>query len=140
MTAKRHCNNHRSPLLPSSPRQDLPRSVNAVIRVPEQILSQGTRRYLQDRSKPEHYRVTKIMSFLSLLVAIFVAITACRASAQVIPILRLPTRISDFGTFTDAKPSFRYWGDRAVWGHTLGGIAQLPRMGGVELRGSMPRH
>jgi hypothetical protein len=80
-------------------------------------------------------------SFLwcSLVVAV-ITMTAYRASAQVVPVLRLPVRISAFATFTDAKPSFQYYGDRAVWGYTTGGIVQLPRIAGVEVRGSMLRY
>jgi hypothetical protein len=121
MTTKRHRNDHRSRPLPISRRQDLPRSVHALADGPANC-------------------ATKVMSFLGLFVVVLITLSACRASAQVIPILRLPMRISAFGTFTDAKPSFHYWGDRAVWGYTLGGIVQLPRIGGVELRGSMLRH
>jgi hypothetical protein len=85
-------------------------------------------------------RVTKVTSFVGLLAVVFIAMTAYRASAQVMPILRLPSRVSAFATFTDGKPSFHYWGDRAVWGYTLGGTLQLPRIAGVELRGTMLRH
>jgi hypothetical protein len=74
-----------------------------------------------------------------LSVVILIMMTTCRAPAQAIPVLRLPVRFSVFGTFTDAKPHFGYYDDRAVWGGTTGGIMQLPRLGGVEVRGSLLR-
>jgi hypothetical protein len=66
--------------------------------------------------------------------------TTYRAHAQVVPMLRLPLRISAFAEFTDAKPHFGYYDDHAVWGGTAGGILQLPRFGGVEVRGSALRY
>jgi hypothetical protein len=74
-----------------------------------------------------------------LSVVILMAVTTCRAHGQAIPVLRLPMRISAFGTFMDAKPHLGYYDDRAVWGATGGGIVQLPRFGGVEARGSVVR-
>jgi hypothetical protein len=142
MTAKRQYNYHRSPPLPLARQQDVSWPVNAFLYDSRADPSPGDPDAIHrtELSRRTANRATKVMFFLSVLVVVSITMTACRASAQVIPILRLPLRISAFGTFTDAKPSFRYWGDRAVWGYTLGGIVQLPRIGGVELRGSMLRH
>jgi hypothetical protein len=77
--------------------------------------------------------------FWLLSAILLMTVTTYRAQAQAIPVLRLPTRISLFGTFTDTKPHQGYYYDRAVWGFTGGGIVQLPRLGGLEARGSMVR-
>jgi hypothetical protein len=78
-------------------------------------------------------------SFWCLSVVVLMVLTTYRAQAQVVPVLRLPTRFSVFTTFTAAKPHFGYYDDRAVSGLTAGGIMQLPRLGGVEVRGSVLR-
>jgi hypothetical protein len=64
---------------------------------------------------------------------------ARRASAQVVPAVRLPSHISVFTTFTDAKPDFRYYGDLAVYGISAGVIAQTPHIVGAEVRGAILR-
>lgn len=79
----------------------------------------------------------RLLWCLSLVLVMTLA--TYRAHAQVVPTLRLPTRFSVFTTFTDVKPHFGYYDDRAVWGLTAGGIMQLPRLGGVEVRGSIAR-
>jgi hypothetical protein len=144
MTAKRHCNDRRSQLLPMARRQSPPCPVKAPTggcRAGPDLCDPGVvNRGALIHLTPGSNRATKVMSLWCLFAALFLAMTACRASAQGIPILRLPTRVSAFATFTDGKPSFRYYGDRAVWGYTLGGIVQLPRFAGVEVRGSMLRY
>jgi hypothetical protein len=84
--------------------------------------------------------VVTMSRFWCLAVVVLIMLMGHRAPAQAIPVLRLPIRISTFATFTDAKPSFGYYGDRAVWGFTTGGIVQLPRFAGLEVRGSMLRY
>jgi hypothetical protein len=75
-----------------------------------------------------------------LAVLVLLAVTTGAGSAQVMaPPMRIPLRISTFVMFTDAKPHFQYYDDRAVWGATAGGIVQLPRIGGLEARGSILR-
>jgi hypothetical protein len=61
------------------------------------------------------------------------------APAQVVPTLRVPPAISAFGTFTEVKPDFRYYGDLAVYGISLGGFVQTRHVVGVEVRGSILR-
>jgi hypothetical protein len=78
-------------------------------------------------------------AFWCLSVLLLGALTPLRATGQVMPVLRVPLRLSVFGTFTDAKPHLHYYADGLTWGFTTGGIMQLPRFGGVELRGSMLR-
>jgi hypothetical protein len=82
----------------------------------------------------------KARSLCCFSIIALMALTTYRSSAQVMPTFRLPVRISAFTTFTAAKPHLDYYDDLAVWGFTAGGIAQLPRFGGVEVRGSMLRY
>jgi hypothetical protein len=70
---------------------------------------------------------------------VLMALASYRASAQAIPVFRVPIRFSAFGTYTEVKPHWNYYDDRAVMGFTVGGIMQLPRLGGLEARGSMLR-
>jgi hypothetical protein len=75
---------------------------------------------------------------LSALLLLYLGLPA-HAKAQVIPALKSPPRISLFGTFTDAKPDFRYWGDLAVYGFSAGGMMQSSHILGAEVRGSVLR-
>jgi hypothetical protein len=66
------------------------------------------------------------------------------ASAQVVfPGLHSEPRVGVFGTFTDVKPDFQYYGDFAVVGATVGAYLEtpylLPHLIGVEARSSLLR-
>jgi hypothetical protein len=50
-----------------------------------------------------------------------------------------PLRLSLFGTFTDVKPDYQYYGDYAAVGFTVGTFLQTKHIVGVEARGSVMR-
>jgi hypothetical protein len=60
-------------------------------------------------------------------------------SAQVVPAVRYGPAVSVFGTLTEAKPDFGWYGDTPVYGFTLGGFRDTPRLLSYEWRGSMFR-
>ena len=60
-------------------------------------------------------------------------------SAQVAPPVKYGPAVSVFGTLTEAKPDFGFYGDLPVYGFTLGGFTDTPRLLGYEWRGSMFR-
>jgi hypothetical protein len=66
----------------------------------------------------------------------FAAKTVC---AQVVPPVKHGPAISVFGTLTEGKPDFGFYGDRPVYGFTLGGFTDSHRMLGSEWRGSILR-
>jgi hypothetical protein len=69
---------------------------------------------------------------------LFLALLA-NARGQAIPALKASSQLSVFGTFTDAKPDFRHWGDEAVYGVSAGGMLQSHHILGLEVRGSILR-
>jgi hypothetical protein len=60
-------------------------------------------------------------------------------SAQVAPPVKYGPAISVFGTLTEGKPDFGFYGDLPVYGFTLGGFTDTHRLLGSELRGSFLR-
>jgi opacity protein-like surface antigen len=79
-------------------------------------------------------------SILRVALAILSSAAAHSASAQIVPGLVARPDISGFGTFTaNVTPDFRYFGDPAVLGYTLGGFLQTRTLIGVEVRGSIQR-
>jgi hypothetical protein len=76
---------------------------------------------------------------LSCLVVLLCSLHCYRASAQVMPSVRLPPSVAIFGTFTALKPTFHIIGDKTVWGGTVGGYIQSSHLYGLEVRGSINR-
>jgi hypothetical protein len=77
--------------------------------------------------------------YFNLAVRLVLVFAALSGSAQVVPSLRTGPNISAFTTFTAAKPDYKYYGDLAVYGVSIGGIIQRPHLFGVEVRGSLLR-
>jgi hypothetical protein len=81
-------------------------------------------------------------SLLWIALALVLTLATPGALGQVVPALRRPPAISAFGTFTAAKPNFRYYGDLAIYGISAGGFIQTRHLHGtlgVEVRGSLLR-
>jgi hypothetical protein len=74
-----------------------------------------------------------------IILLILLACTIGRAPGQVMPSIRFGPRIAVFGTFNTLKPDYKYYGDFAVYGFSLGGYLQMPHVLGVEVRGSINR-
>ncbi|MDQ1692936.1 MAG: hypothetical protein QOH85_471 [Acidobacteriaceae bacterium] len=66
-------------------------------------------------------------------------LAANTVSAQVAPPVKYGPAISVFGTLTEAKPDFGFYNDLPVYGFTVGGFTDTPRLMGYEWRGSMFR-
>jgi hypothetical protein len=65
---------------------------------------------------------------------------ACSAPAQVsFPRLRSDPHLSLFGTFTEIKPDYQYYGDYAALGFTMGTFMQTSHILGFEGRSSITR-
>jgi hypothetical protein len=78
-------------------------------------------------------------SLLRAALLLLLSTFASSASAQVIPQLKSPPRISVFSTFTEVKPDYQYYGDFAVSGVTLGAYLQTRHVLGIEARASVMR-
>ena len=65
--------------------------------------------------------------------------TAGGARAQVVPAIRFGPHIAVFGTYNTLKPDYKFYGDLAVYGFSVGGYWQTPHVVGVEVRGSINR-
>src|SRR5437879_2840588 len=71
--------------------------------------------------------------------ALLLSLAADSAFAQVVPVARYGPRVSVFTEFTEGKPDFGNYGDRAVYGFTMGGFTESSRILGSEMRGSILR-
>jgi hypothetical protein len=78
-------------------------------------------------------------SLLGTALVLLLSTVAYSGSAQVIPQLKSPPRISAFSTYTSVKPDYQYYGDFAVSGVTLGAFLQSRHVWGIEARGSVMR-
>jgi len=81
-------------------------------------------------------------SLLWIALALVVTLASPGALGQVVPEARHAPPISVFGTFTAAKPNFRYYGDLATYGISAGSVIQTRHIHGtlgVEVRGSLLR-
>ena len=61
------------------------------------------------------------------------------AFAQAVPPVRYGPHVSTFTEFTAGKPDFGNYGDWAVYGYSMGGFTESPRIFGLEMRGSILR-
>ena len=78
--------------------------------------------------------------FASVSVLLLVWVFTCSASAQVsFPGLHSDPHLSLFGTFTNLKPNYNYYGDYATVGFTSGAFLQTSHILGWEGRGSINR-
>src|ERR1700759_5007962 len=145
MNATTLCEYHRSGLLPDERVSlDSRRGWTSAVDMASEMLGAGSSQDVSADQKRRAVSQTQSITtgllgarFLCLLsIVLLTILTVDRAQAQAIPVLRLPTRFSAFTTFTDAKPHLGYYDDHAVWGLTAGGMMQLPRLGGLEVRGS----
>jgi hypothetical protein len=67
-------------------------------------------------------------------------VSTCSASGQVsFPGLHSDPHLSFFGTFTNLKPDYQYYGDYAAVGFTSGAFLQTSHILGFEGRGSITR-
>jgi hypothetical protein len=78
-------------------------------------------------------------SLLRIALVLLLSTVAYSGSAQVIPQLKAPPRISVFSTYTSVKPDYQYYGDFAASGVTLGAFFQTRHVLGLEARGSVLR-
>jgi len=81
----------------------------------------------------------KRIGLLQTAFVLLLSTVAYSGSAQVIPQLKAPPRISVFSTYTSVKPDYQYYGDFAASGVTLGAFLQTRHVLGIEARASVLR-
>jgi hypothetical protein len=81
----------------------------------------------------------KGIGLLQTAFVLLLSTVAYSGSAQVIPQLKAPARISVFSTYTAVKPDYQYYGDFAASGVTLGAFLQTRHVLGIEARASVMR-
>jgi hypothetical protein len=101
-------------------------------------------RRLRNNSAQMEQRMTsdvlnKKNSLLRTALVLLLSAVAYSGSAQVIPQMKAPPRISVFSTYTSLKPDYQYYGDFAASGVTLGAFFQTRHVLGLEARGSVLR-
>ena len=70
---------------------------------------------------------------------LLLSLAAHSAFGQVAPPVRYGPHLSTFTEFTVGKPDFGNYGDWAVYGYSMGGFTETPRIFGLEMRGSILR-